>query len=270
MDYKTREVAGLRLFYATEEAQTADLVAEACVKSLSIVQQHWGLAAPAECRVYVMTSWQDFLNHAAPWSWRAAMAVARPVWGPRAAALWNVAGGFHQTFGRRRVIGVKPPRLLAEADRSIGDRIFVRPATRDLEQEVQHVTCHELAHACMARLRPPMWLNEGVAMLTVDLYNGAPTIQDDTLEILARGGPVGDSSRYQDLDVDDSAALSYHAVRSYWLTRFLNEQHPDALRTLLGRPSSRRQVTRLLAQSLGVSASDVWQQIDGLVVARYR
>ncbi len=264
------EIAGLRLYYPPEEAETAGIIAGACVRGLEIIQEHWGLNAPAECRIYVMTSWRGFLLHAAPWPWRIAMTITLPIWGPRAQALWTVAGGFHQAFGRRRAIGVKPPRLLEEADRTIGQRIFVRPEPRDLEREVRHVTCHELAHACTAHLRPPMWLNEGLAMVTVDHFNGAPTVRDDSLEILARGHAAGDSARYQDVDADDQEALLYHAVRGYWLTRFLDEQHPDTLQSLLAGPHSRREVSRLLAEAVGSEVQRVWQEIDGIVVNQHR
>ena len=263
------EVAGVQLYYPPEEAQTADIIAGACVRSLEIIRERWRLNAPAECRIYVMTSWREFLLHAAPWPWRIAMTITLPIWGPRAQALWTVAGGFHQAFGRRRAIGVKPPRLLAEADRTIGQRIFVRPEPRDLEREVRQVTCHELTHACTAHLKPPMWLNEGLAMVTVDHFNGAPTVRDDSLEILARGHATGDSARYQDIDADDQKALLYHAVRGYWLTRFLDEQHPDTLQSLLAGPHNRREVSELLAEAVGCEDQRVWQEIDGIVVNHY-
>lgn len=161
---------------------------------------------------------------------------------------------------------MKPPRLLAEADRTIGQRIFVRPEPRDLAREVQQVTCHELAHACAAHLKPPMWLNEGLAMVTVDHYNGAPTVRDDSLEILALDHAAGDSARYQDVDADDHEALLHHAVRGYWLTRFLDEHHPDTLRSLLAEPHNRGEVSKLLAEAVGCEAQRVWQEIDGIVV----
>lgn len=269
MTMQSREIAGLQLFYPPEEAETADIIAGACIRSVEIIQERWPLTAPPECRVYVMTSWREFLSHAAPWPWRIAMTITLPIWGPRAQALWTVAGGFHQAFGRRRAIGVKPPRLLAEADRTIGQRIFVRPEPRDLEREVRQVTCHELTHACTAHLKPPMWLNEGLAMVTVDCFNGAPTVRDDSLEILARGRAAGDSNRYQDVDADDHEALLYHAVRGYWLTRFLDEHHPDTLQSLLAGPHNRREVTKLLAEAVGCEVQRVWQEIDGIIVSQY-
>jgi hypothetical protein len=269
MTMQSMEIAGLQLFYAPEEAETADIIAEACVRSLEIIRERWGLNAPAECRIYVMTSWRGFLLHAAPWPWRIAMTITLPIWGPRAQALWAVAGGFHQAFGRRRAIGVKPPRLLAEADRTIGQRIFVRPEPRDLEREVRQVTCHELTHACTAHLKPPMWLNEGLAMITVDRFNGAPTVREDSLEILSRGQAASDSARYQDVDADNREALLYHAVRGYWLTHFLDEHHPDTLQSLLAGSPNRREVSKLLAEAVGCEVQRVWPEIDGIVVTHY-
>jgi hypothetical protein len=63
-------------------------------------------------------------------------------------------------------IGIKPPRLLEQSDRSIGVRMFVDE--KDMKVNVQHVTCHELVHACSAHLELSTWLNEGIATVTTD------------------------------------------------------------------------------------------------------
>ena len=62
------------------------------------------------------------------------------------------------------MIGIKPPRLLDRADRTIGGLLFRRGP--DLHKKAELTTCHELTHACSARLKLPAWLNEGLAAVT--------------------------------------------------------------------------------------------------------
>lgn len=142
-----RQVNGLILFFDAADHDTADLVAGACGTSLNIIQKRWTLDAPQDCRVYVMTSLLQFVFHSAPWSWRILLAGTLPLWAWRARKLWGIAGGFHQSFGRRRAVGIKPPRLIRQADRGIGERIFVPAEQQDMGRKVLHNTCHELTHA---------------------------------------------------------------------------------------------------------------------------
>ena len=87
---------------------------------------------------------------------------------------------------------------------------------------------------------------------------------------MARGHATGDSARYQDIDADDQEALLCQAVRGYWLTRFLDEQHPNTLQSLLAGPRNRVEVSKLLAKAVGCGVQLVWQEIDGIIVNQYR
>jgi hypothetical protein len=262
-------IAGLTLYSDPRERDTADLIATASRKTLLILQEHWGFAPPDDCRVYVMTSWLRFMFHSAPWSWRIVMAVTLPFWSRRAREMWPLAGGFHQAYGRRRAIGVKPPRLIRRADGALGEQIFVPEENADLERKVQYITCHELTHACAAHLKPPMWLNEGLAMVTVDLYAGSQTVRQETLDLLARTALPGEPAGYRDVSADDTSALLYHAVRGYWLVRYLQDQRPDVLAQLLASRHDNQEITALLATGVGVKEADFWQAIDGIVADHF-
>ena len=265
---ESRAVDGLTLYYDATEEVAANLVAAACERSLRLNLVTWGFSAPRDCRVYIITSAWHFLFHAASWPWRIAAAITSPFWVPRAKRLWPLAGGFHQALGQRRVIGVKPPRLIAEADLSLGKRLYVPKATADLAQKVQQVTCHELTHACAAHLKPPMWLNEGLAMRTVDLYAGEPTVRADTLDLLAQG-PESRPAHYQDVDTGDKDALLYHVARGYWLTRLLEENYPDLLTELVSAPHGSTEIDAMMSGPLGVDPTVFWQDIDGTIVTHF-
>jgi len=72
--------------------------------------------------------------------------------------------------------------MIEKSDRSIGARLFVEEP--DINNKIQHFTCHELVHACSSHLRLPMWLNEGIAMVTVDRFVGEQTVRMDTLDLV--------------------------------------------------------------------------------------
>lgn len=263
---ETKTIRNLTLhFDATEEA-SAGLIGSACTQSLDLIRNLWGLEAPAECRVYVMTSWSQFLFDAAPWSWRIYLALTLPLRYRRIQQMWAMAGGWALRYGERRVIGIKPPQLLQEVDPGLRERIFV---PREPEAWSQHNTCHELVHACSDHLKLPTWLHEGLAMVTVDRFAGRPTVQATTLKTVvdaSRGaGPRhGDASLLSDPD-----HLVYLAVRGYWMTRYLAETHPKLLREQLMHRQSHQALEAALAPELGIDPGGFWREMEAITASYF-
>ena len=261
---ETLFVEGVTLYFDPSERQAAELIKPACARSIQIIRELWDLPAPEDCRVYVMTSWRRFAFQSAPWPWRILMAVTYPLWSPAVRRTWSHAGGYAQRYGRRRVVGLKPPRLVQIGDRSIGERIFLPVA--DVEEKVQHNTCHELAHAFVDHLRLPDWLKEGLAMVTVDRFAGRATIRPETVQALGRAEPGG----RQRINTDDPDSVVYLYVRGYWLTRYLEETQPGLLKGLLVRRTTHQALEGDVAVALGISHEEVWRETDPRVAAHCR
>jgi hypothetical protein len=263
---ETRSIGSLTLYFDAEEKAAAELIGNACERSVELIGELWGLKTPAECRVYVMTSWPLFLFHSAPWPWRIYLAITLPLRYARIQKVWEMAGGWAQRYGQRRVIGIKPPRLLREVDAGLRERVFVR---REVDEWVQHNTCHELVHACSDHLGLPTWLHEGLAMVTVDRFAGKPTVKADTLEALTRQSPgTRPQEGYGGTGVDPDRLL-YLAARGYWITRYLTEARPALLRGLLEQRQSHEVLEGTLTAELGMSRDEFWGRIDGIVLAHF-
>jgi len=256
---------GLTLFFDPQEREAAHLISQACEKSARLIHECWGLATPKDLRVYVMTSWWRPTFHAAPWHWRFLLGVTLPLWGVRARRLWQVAGGWAQQYGRRRMVGVKPPRLIQLSDRSIGERIFVRQD--DVNSKVQQIACHELVHAFTAHLRLPVWLHEGLAMVTVDRFLGRPTVKGETIAALAHSPGAASPGRYPRFTSQDPHAIVVLYVRGYWLTRYIEETRPGLLKSLLTRTIRHDELESHIASAFGMGREEFWRRIDGIVAA---
>jgi len=264
---ETTSIDGLTLFFDADEQDAAELIGRACERSSRLIRQSWGLETPEDCRVYVMTSWLRFMFHSAPWHWRVLLVPSLPLWCLRVRRTWRYAGGWMQRYGNRKAVGVKPPRILELADRSVGVRMFV--PEDDLSRKVEQVTCHELTHAFTAHLRLPMWLNEGVAMLTVDRLAGCPTVVRDTVETLHRSSSGADPAGYRDVRWSDQDALVYHTVRGYWIVRYLEEKHPGVLRSMLSQRHGQEVLEDKVAAELGMRRDALWAGIDGVVADHF-
>jgi hypothetical protein len=254
-------IDGVQLYYPVEEIETAQRVESACNKALGLVQAHWGLSAPQDCRVYVMTSLLDFVFHSAPWHWQVLMVITLPLWYFRESKVWQYAGGYAHRYGSRYVVGIKPLRLLQAGERGMGDQLFIRE--KDPEARLQHVVCHELTHACSAHLALPNWLQEGLAMLTVDRYFEKPTVRDDSLALFANAPKPGDGrSRAPQV-------MLYEYMRGYWLTRYIEETHPGFLKETFQQRISHAELAARIAQVYGLTQETFWLQADQMVLEHF-
>jgi hypothetical protein len=262
-----RQIDDLTLLYEPAEAEAADLVEQACRRSVEVIAGTWGLGPPPDCRLYVMTSWLGFVIDSAPWGWRVLLAITFPLWAYRIRRMWPYAAGWMQRYGRRQAVGVKPPRLLEAANRRIGEQVFVRE--EDVAEKVRHAACHELTHAFMAHLRLPSWLNEGLAMVTVDRFFGRPTVREDTLEALASYPAPKRPSASPRLNPGNAGEIVRHYVRGYWIARLLAETDPQGVRGLLLERRSRGDLERRIAAILGIRREALWREVDAQVLARF-
>lgn len=265
---ETMPIGGLTLYFDADERDAAELISGACEKTIWLARENWSLAVPSDCRVYVMTSWLDFIFHSAPWRWRVLLAPTLPIWYFRVSKLWRFAGGWMQRYGARRAVGIKPPRLIEDADRSMGDRIFVRET--DVREKVQHIACHELTHAIAAHLKLPMWLNEGLAMLAVDKFFGRPSVRPETIETLSKSPGQTSPGEYRKVKISDPDAIVYHYVRGYWITRYLEDAQPALLTDILSQRYSHKALERKLAAALGIGREEFWGSINDIVVSHFR
>lgn len=258
---------GIRIYFEEEERGSAETIQFACEKCIQVIRDEWGLEAPEECHVYVMTSWIQFIFLSAPWHWKILLFLTFPFWNFRVRRMWQIAGGWTQRYGKRCAIGIKPPWLIEVADRSIGERIFVKEES--FEQKIQLITCHELTHAFTSHLRLPMWLNEGLAMVMVDKFLGIPTVKESTLHALQQSGNPQSPGSYQKVSVRDHDAMVYHTVRGYWITRYMMDTRPDLLKNLLNQRQSHEALVDKISSSYGLNQKDFWTAIDGMMVAHF-
>ncbi|HSD85161.1 MAG TPA: hypothetical protein VLG46_14945 [Anaerolineae bacterium] len=242
---------------------TADLIDSACAEALQLIQSSWGLAAPQDCRIYVMTSWPSFVFQSAPWPWRVLLAVTAPFWSFRARRTWPYSAAWTQRYGKRVAIGIKPPRLLAQSDKSFGVRMFVEE--KDMQINTRRLVCHELTHACAAHLRLPAWLNEGIATVTVDRFARKRTIVVETLNLIRDYQPKTPPPTYRALSQIRGEAFIYHAVRGYWLTAYVEEKCPGFLQRKFAHDWPASSIEQEIAIELGMRPENFWSEIDAAV-----
>ncbi len=97
---QTKSIGELRLIYRAEDAEAAGIVEDACLRSLPLIADTWGLQAPRNCRVYVMASWWEFMFHSPLWPWRLFMLITLPLWFARVTEPVALRGGLDAAIRR--------------------------------------------------------------------------------------------------------------------------------------------------------------------------
>jgi hypothetical protein len=263
-----KRIADLCIFYDQQEQEAAAFIHKAIEKSVNLLQQRWRLTIPPDCRVYIMTNWLSFLFQSAPWPWKIYLALTLPFTAARARAIWPHAGGWALRYGRRTVVGIKPPRLIEASNRSLGLQIF--QPDRNLHEIVQTVTCHELTHAFTFHLKLPTWLNEGLATLAMEYYLGRQIVRTDTLSSLHSNEPDKQRRLSKRPRVNTPEDIIQQYVRGYWLTRFIDETRPALLVNLLSKRHHPRELEEQVSAALGIRPGAFWEPIYDLQRSYYR
>jgi hypothetical protein len=245
------EVAGIPIIYAAEHRVTATAIAEAIEKTVSVVSDHWKLSVPKGCEVHVLTDWEEFINQTVPRHLRLLVNLTKPLWRKRAERAFMLAGGWLLPWRGRPSVGVKPPELLIRSKSELGKRLFV--AVSDPLEKIRHLACHEFTHACTAHLRLPPWLNEGIAMRTVDHMVEYTTVLEETQNTVQFDLSVLNRKSYRRIKSSDYDSLIQLYATGYWVIRKLEKENPSIIDELLKRRCSFKESTRIIEQALNPS-----------------
>ncbi len=259
---------GIVLVFPPVEHDIVEVIEGACDKTITLVKENWGLNLPEECHIYVMTSPTGFFFRSAPCYWKIILAVTVPLWYWRVRRTWPYSAAWTQRFGKRVVIGIKPNRLWEQSDRSIGQRIFVKEI--DNNANIQHVTCHELVHACSVHLKLPAWLNEGIAVITTEWFKGESVVMPETLTLIKNYIPKVPPPTYYELSRMGKEAISYHGIRGYWIVRYIEEMCPGFFKSMFSLRRDTEILEREVAEQVGMKPDGFWGEIDDIVVNHFK
>lgn len=265
---KSRQISDkITLYFNQREKESAKIIEAACLQSLPIIRETWGLLEPKQCRVYIVNSWFYYMFHSAPWHARIPSILSFPFWYLQTRRICKLYGGLTQSRKGNPVIGIKPLKSIANTDTSVGNLIYVKAPT--MNDKLEHILCHEMTHAFSSHLDLPLWLNEGIAMISVDIYFRKQTVREDTLNYLKNSRLRLYQAGYNDLPQMKKESIAYYYTRGYWITRFLMEKHPDVLKNALKKKQPQHSLENQIASALGLSRRTFLKTIDDMVLAHF-
>jgi hypothetical protein len=115
-----------------------------------------------------------------------------------------------------------------------------------------------------------MWLNEGIATVTVDRFLEKRTVRREALDLVKNYQPKGAPPTYRELSRASREAMAYHTVRGYWLVQYLEAKHPGLLKRLLTSPRESWAIENEIAKELGLEPAHLWSKIDDIMVTHLK
>jgi hypothetical protein len=113
-----------------------------------------------------------------------------------------------------------------------------------------------------------VWLDEGIATVTVGRFLERPTIRQETLEYMRGFLPKAAPPTYRELSRMGGEAIAYHGVRGYWLVRYL-EERSGFLRRMFSLRRDAKTIEREMIMELGMESESFWSEIDDVVVSHF-
>lgn len=251
------------ILYQPQDRDVALQLGGAAAEASQFLRQYWNLEPPAQYRIYVMDSLVGFRIHAAPRPLRLLLWLLLPFWYPSAMKLWPRVSALTEPYQSYPAIGIKPPRLLETGDKSIGEQ-YMLPEP-DMTTRLRATLCQELMHVFTAHLSLPMWLNEGLALLSSERFLRKPIIRPDAIDLLKPRGAGTPPSKYRRISHLDNGQLAYDYARGYYITRLLDDTQAPFLRELLTKRRDAEDIRSLIGRHLPIRRRRFWQDIDALL-----
>ncbi|WP_432663723.1 hypothetical protein R9X47_24450 [Wukongibacter baidiensis] len=255
-----KKLDNLSLTYDFKYRDSAEIVNDIYKNVEDLIYETWGLNVPSKYKIFVVDSYTYFVFAAAPWYLKIAFGLVFPLWYFSARKVWKFAGGITLLKVKYSPIVIKPMELLTKADTSIGDKIFIRD--KDLRKKLQHIICHEIVHVFSSKLKLPMWLNEGIAMVTVDKLLGEQTVRNDTTQMFSDNQYK--KLTYKKLSKADKNTIAYNYVYGYWAVMYLEKEHPGFLKELFKK--GKVDFEKEIAKKLGIDKKKLWNEFRDLML----
>ena len=221
-----------------------DFSAETINQAYGFLQQMLGLSLRRDCHIFVTDDWRETL----PYLLRTKLLVT--LWYPSRRSYnagWQTAAGWAMSDWRRSAICMK--KTIDRSKASAGKRIFL---PKSYAGTLDGIFVHEATHILTQHLGLPLWVNEGIAMLAVELYRGEQTVRPDSLTLLQKNPSGLLTNSYRGFVRNSAEIVATKYAAGYWLTRFLHEQHPDLLAKFLHKKHRKRKLARLTRRACGV------------------
>jgi len=258
----------IKIFYNEGNEKEAEAAVSAVMDATPLIKESWGLDSPRGINIYITDSMMDLVFRSSPILRKLVLAVFLPLWFFRARRLWKLSAGWTLNSKKSPAKGLKPTQNLQDLIDGRKDdsrKIFIDE--NDIFNKFKWTACHELTHAFSSHLRLPMWLNEGLAMVTVDMISGKKTVLPRTLKSMDRNGDR--PPEYKKLAKMNEEDIVYHLVHGYWITRYLEESNPGFTKVLLSGSTERGDLEKKISRLLNLDGENPWKDLDRTVFEHF-
>jgi len=243
--------------YETAYKSVAVEVLQSFEKAEPILIKKWGPRNSDFIVVYICNSPIDFVFSIATGILRLLWKITYPLWARKLELFYNRAGGVTMHIKSKSYIWLRPPDAYDYVEKTIGKLLFGK--IEDRSEKLQFVFVHELTHAHIGNRKLPTWINEGIAMITVDEYFSKCTVLESTLTTLFKDHRNYNLVTYRKMANSRPIDIAFTYTYGYWATRYIEEVYPNILMEALTKNLKKNEFTRFIFDIMGIN--DICGQI---------
>lgn len=246
---------------------------EAYRRSVSVIGDMWSVDKVRRFNIYIESNYLHVILRIYPWYYYLYYAYTISYRVIKYLKSWKHMGGMAAPGIKKSMLVINTRKFLKRDMENLPKESYIKIFKAEFSEKEKYtemVVCHEMTHIFTGHLSLPFWLNEGIAMLTVDQYFGRQTIGNDTLSHLKHVKQKVRPIDYYKVWELSLRRIGYYYIRAYWMTRYLREAHPDLIDDFVKNRQSDKLIQRKISAALGIKPRALWSNIDRIVYDYYK
>jgi len=257
------------LYFSLRNKKLANTLKNYLDEIVRFIEETWKINSPENLNVYIVDSMLKFVFHSSSLLKKLLLIIFFPLWYYKAKKLWPFSAAWTLRAKKNPIIDIKSPDELKNSDPSIGKDIYTNDAYgNNYKSKWIGLACHELVHAFTSSQFLSLWLNEGIAQLTVEKFLNKETISTDTIVSLKNNAGKAKNINYRNIHRMEKSLITYSLVRGYWITRYLDEKYPKLLKEIVSNKIMGKKIKKLLVQKTEIDPDGNCMETD-LLISNY-
>lgn len=221
-------------------------------EAVPLLQAKWGQGNVGAIHIYLCKDPIEFMLSIARGIRKALWVIFLPFWAGRVKRFYKRAGGVTLQLHGDAYIWLRPPDEYEYVDKTIGNILFGK--IEDPYEKLQFVFVHELTHAHIGNRNLPSWLNEGIAMISVDAYFKKCTVLEDVLESFIKEHRRHALVGYHRMAIETPDNIAFTYAYGYWATEYIETVSPGLIKEALSHSQRNDEIMRYLYSGLGIKS----------------
>lgn len=233
---------------------------------VSLVNKLWGFEKKSKIVVYITKSSTKFIFYTLPTYKKILLLLIFPIWYISTKKHLPRWGGITYKRDNINFIMAKPIEVYSNIESGIGKMVYKRIRKNETIYKISICLC--IVDTFSSSFRLPLWIKEGIKIVTIEKIIGKQLVKNDSLFLLKE--KTGQTINCITInEKDNDIMLAYNYVKGYWTVRYLEENYPGFLKETF-KEYKGEEIVEQIRLKLGLNHESFWEKLDELLYESYK